>query len=77
MPELTENEIESIRETHDTVIRVATVLLGTNGDNGLVGDVKRIGESHFKLKRNFWILVSFLAGSGVLGGSLWAIFAGG
>jgi len=35
--------------------------------------VKAICNDHDKLKRNFYILVSFLAGSGVLGGSIWAL----
>ena len=70
---LTKDEKQKLDETHDTVIELKTVLLGTNGDNGLVGDVKRIAKSHFRLKQNFWILVSFLIGSGILGGSIWGL----
>ncbi len=54
-------------EEHDMLIKIHTVLLGTNGDDGLVGDVQRFSNSHYKLRRNFWMLVSFLTGSGVLG----------
>ena len=72
---LTSEERQKLDETHDSMIRIETVLLGSNGDNGLVGDVKRLAVSHFRLKKNFWVLTSFLAGSGVLGGSIWAILA--
>ena len=65
---MTENEL--LKETHDSVIEIKTVLLGKNGDDGLVGDFGRLSRSHYKLKQNFWILVAFLIGSGVLVGSL-------
>lgn len=67
---LTKDERKKLDETHDSIIRIETVL--GNGDDGLVGDVKRIAKSHYNLKRNFIILVSFLAGSGVLTGGIWA-----
>ena len=73
---LNKEERERLDEVRDSVIIIKTVLLGTDGDNGLVGDVKRLAVSHFKLKKSFWVLVSFLAGSGVLGGGLWALLAG-
>jgi len=38
----------------------------------LKGRVEFITNDHNKLKRNFYILVAFLCGSGVLGSSLWA-----
>ena len=73
---LTKDERQKLDETHDCIIRLETVLLGTDGDNGLVGDVKLLAKSHFKLKKNFWILVAFLAGSGFLGCSLCALLTG-
>ena len=72
-------ERELLEETHDTVERLETLLIGipNTDDRGLVGEVKKINgniitlfERHNKLNRNFWILVSSLAGSGVLGGSI-------
>jgi len=69
----TKEDQKKIDETHDKVIEISIVLLGTNGDDGMCGDMKRITESHYKLKRNFWILVAFLAGSGVLGSGIWGI----
>jgi hypothetical protein len=39
MAELTEGLINQIAETHDTVMVLKTVLLGANGDKGLVGKV--------------------------------------
>ncbi len=78
--ELDERVIEAIHDTHDTVIQLKTVLLGANGDDGLVGDVKRtskaiivLNEKHNKLNKTLWTLIGILVGSGVLGGSLWGL----
>ena len=70
---LNQDEKRKLDESHDAIIQVKTVLLGVNGDDGLCGDVKRVVESHSKLKRNFYSLIGFLVGSGVLGGSLWGV----
>ena len=55
---------------------IATVLLGVpdSDDKGLVGKVNESCEKQEKLSRNFWILVSTLVGSGVIGGSIWGVF---
>ena len=71
---LTKDERQKLDETHDSIIRIE-VLLG-NGDKGLCEDVRRLANSHYRLKKNYWVLVSFLAGSGVLGGGLWALLVG-
>jgi len=63
---LTKEEKQKLEDVHDKVNTIHTVLLGTNGDDGLVGEVNRIGKSHFKLKRNFWLLVGVLIGTGIL-----------
>ena len=63
---LTKEERQLIQDTHDAGIRVKAVLLGENGDDGLVGEVKRIAKSHYKLRLCFWILVSTLVASGVI-----------
>ncbi len=68
---LTKDEREKLDRTHDTVIEIKTVLLGTDSDNGMVGDLKRLAKSHYKLRTNFWLLIGILVGSGILGGSLW------
>lgn len=39
MPELTQEQINKIDKGMDTVIKLETVLLGANGDPGLVGTV--------------------------------------
>lgn len=58
---------------------IHTVLLGVEGtaDRGLVGTVEEVvktqaeqGKCMSKIKRNFWMLVAFLIGSGVLSASL-------
>jgi len=63
---LTKEESRKLEETHDAVMQVKTVLLGANGDDGLVGEVKRVTRSHYNLKRVVWILIGFLAGAGIL-----------
>ena len=73
MPELTERHLQMIEETHEVVLKDHTTLFGQNGDTGLVGRVENVCDENKKLSRNFWILVAFLAGSGVLGGSIWAL----
>jgi len=67
---------ELIYEIHKTVIEVRTVLLGApdTQNGGLVEKVNEIGNSHYRLKRNFYILIGVLVGSGVLGINLWKVF---
>lgn len=74
---LNKEERETIDNIKEAVIELKTVLLGTDGDNGLIGDVKRLGDSHFKLKQRFWILIGILAGSGIGGGVAIDKFLGG
>ncbi|OGN89803.1 MAG: hypothetical protein A2158_01685 [Chloroflexi bacterium RBG_13_46_14] len=66
MPEFTKEHEKTIQETHDTVLEIKTVLLGKNGDEGMCGQLKDLIASHYTLKRNFWILVGILIGSGVI-----------
>ena len=47
-----------------------TVLLGANGTEGLVEEVKSLARGHGTLKRNFWLLFGTLVGSGVIGGGI-------
>lgn len=77
---------EMIQETHQTMVELKTVLLGVPGtaDGGLVQEVKSVKVSvcnldgaHGKLKRNFWLLVGILAGSGVLAGGVYGLLNGG
>ena len=58
------------QETHDKVIKIEAVLLGANGDEGFIGFLKEVAKSHYALKRNFWLLIGFLAGSGLLVGGI-------
>ena len=54
-----------------------TVLLGANGAEGLVEEVRSIAKGYGKLKRNFWTLVGILIGSGIIGGSVAGLMSGG
>jgi len=80
--EFTDEHSRQIMETHDTVNTLKAVLLGANGGTGLVKKIEdtcirqeRLEERHNKLDKKFWILISFLAGSGVLGTGIWAILS--
>jgi len=77
---------QMIHEIHEAVIQQGTVLLGVPGteDGGLVQEVrdiklnaKELGQSHGKLKRNFYILIGTLAGSGAIGTGIYGALNGG
>ena len=61
-----------LRDMSTKIDKISTVLLGVEGTaaNGLVGQVKRQGDSLSKLRRHFYMAAAFLCGSGVLGISL-------
>lgn len=67
-----------IEEIYTTVTELKTVMLGKEGtdDKGLLGEVHKLSNSHYKLRTRFWILVAFLTGSGVLGGGIWWLNGG-
>ncbi len=69
---------EQLKQISKDVIEIKTVLLGVpnSEDSGLVGDLKDLRTRHNKLSQKFWILVAFLAGSGVLGAGIWGLFSG-
>ena len=66
---LTPEELRKIDETHDTVITLKTVLLGANGNPGLVDQV--IANTK-RSSRNTIILTAIIA-SGGLGGGIFGI----
>ena len=72
------SDSQLIEETHSTVIELKTVLLGIPGtsNGGLVKQVNDVSKSHGRLKRNFWILVGILIGSGLLGTGLYTLLLG-
>ncbi len=76
MSEFTEKHEQILQETHDATLKIQTVLLGTNGDAGLIGEVKQLSESHYKLRRHFWMLIAFLVGSGILASSIISVLNG-
>ena len=60
---------------HDAIIEIHTVLLGANGDDGLVGEVKRCAvaiqeevKELSKVKKVVYTLVGILVGSGAITG---------
>jgi len=88
-------------ETHETVIQLKTTLVGSNGDRGLVGEIKDQREQHHRdmkdirddhkeyakhneeshalintrhssLSQRVWLLIGVLAGSGILGASIYS-----
>ncbi len=87
MPKLEEQLKQISDDTVDIkidVIEIKTVLLGVPNteDGGLVREIRDMRENqdslnkkHNKLSQKFWILVAFLAGSGVLGAGIWGLFS--
>ncbi len=75
MVELTESQFEKLDRAMDSLIEIKTVLLGAEGeeDGGICGKVRYLVEDHNKLKRNFYILIAALIGSGVLGTGIWEL----
>jgi|GEM_PF-4880348 len=57
------------KSDHDMIVEIYTVLLGKNGDKGLVGDVQNLNGRVRWLELRFWALVALLVGLGVIGGS--------
>ena len=83
---LTKEERKILEDIRESQTEQRTVLLGIpdTDDRGLVGEVKDIkmnvsalGSSHGKLKRNFWLLVGTLVGSGIISSSIYGLLNGG
>jgi hypothetical protein len=68
--ELTDRQVIQIEETHDTVVQLKTVLLGANGNPGLVTKVEKSCERQDALEKRFWYLVGTLAGLGLISGGI-------
>ena len=62
---------QMIQETHDSMIRLETKLPFMSKD---IEDneeaISDLGKSHGRLKRNFWLLIGVLVGSGVIAGGV-------
>ena len=57
---------DKILEMHDAIIQIKTVLLGANGDKGMVGEQQEQREKLRHLSKCFWLLVGLLCGSGII-----------
>lgn len=71
--EISEEQIKKIEETHSAVITIRTVLLGANGDEGLVGDVHKLACLQTKTEsrlNKLYIIVAGIGGVGLIGGGL-------
>ena len=66
---------EEITEIKLMVKEIRTVLLGVPGSEvkGLCGEVKEISDSHYDLRRNFYIVLAFMLGTGILTGASFGI----
>ena len=74
--EFTEKHEELLKETHDVVVQLKTVILNTNGNEGLASKVNKVCSSHYNLKRTVYILIAFLIGSGVITGTVLGVLNG-
>ena len=52
---------------------IHNVLMGVNGYPGLAKRFEDLADSHYKLKRLVYTVFAFLAGSGILGASIFGI----
>ena len=68
MPELTTEDIKAIRETHDTVIKVKTILDDGSG-GGLCNDVR----DHQRRIGRLELIFAYVLGTGILGGGLFGL----
>lgn len=68
---------EDQKQIREDQIKVNTVLLGVDGSPGLVEEVQDLARGYGKLKRNFWLLIGFLGGTGIIGGSIYGVLNGG
>ena len=59
---------ELIEEIYEKVTTLSIILLGVPAteDKGLCGEIKYLRRDVNRFKRNFWVLVGILVGSGVL-----------
>ena len=80
MAAFTEKHALLIEGTHTAVTKLLTVVLDTNGNKGLCHKVEDIFDSvtdlnkkQNKLSKNFWTLVAFLAGTGLIGGGTFGL----
>tara|TARA_Y100000310_G_scaffold327860_1_gene394866 strand:+ start:3531 stop:3803 length:273 start_codon:yes stop_codon:yes gene_type:complete len=68
---------EEFRETYaemkTEVMGVKTVLVGYNGDEGLVGRVETLSTSYYKFKDRATLVFGVLLGTGVIGGSAYGL----
>lgn len=76
MSEFTEDDRKRLYSVHDA-------LVGTNGKGGLIDEVKKLTKeveylaiSHDNLKRNFYMLVAFMVGAGILTGGYFGFLRG-
>ena len=74
---LTKAERELLQEARDAALEALILIKGANG-GGIVSHVsdhddkiESLGTLVHQLRKNFWMLVGLLVGSGVIGGSLW------
>ena len=75
MPEKTQEQM--IQETHDTVIQLKTVLLGVNGDHGLVGEVQSVRKKVNKVTIMLYGLIGVLTGAGIIDSTVTHLVIGG
>ena len=63
------NEEERDKKLND----IHSVLMGVPGYPGLAQRFEELAKSHYNLKRLVFCVFAFLAGSGVLGASIWGV----
>lgn len=75
MTEKTQKQM--IQETHDAMLVLKTKLPYMSDDiRENKESIEKLGSSHGRLKRNFWLLVGVLVGSGIITGGVFGVING-
>ena len=63
---MSEEERKILEVIQEKVIKIEVVLLGADGDEGLVGEVQELKKKQTKQAIILYVLIGVLVGSGVL-----------
>ena len=64
--QLTSEDRKMLEAIHEKVIKIEVVLLGANGDEGLVGEVQDLKRKYNRLTLGVYTLIGILIGLGLL-----------
>jgi len=75
MPDKIDILCSDVAEMKASLSKIDQALRGYNGQNGLIKSHHDLKADYYKFKRNMFLIVGLLIGSGALGIGAWQIFA--